>query len=90
VDLYFQAAYSHLSEDEPGIYLYSCRASRHCAKTDELVIGGEMNGVFVSLEKGASISCSGTVTLRLVANQPLHPTTSGGLTAAVVAGERRR
>ncbi len=23
-------------------------------------------------------------------NQPLHPTTSGGLTAAVVAGERRR
>ena len=23
-------------------------------------------------------------------NQPLHPTTAGGLTAAVVAGERRR
>jgi hypothetical protein len=26
----------------------------------------------------------------LPSNQPLHPTTSGGLTAAVVAGERRR
>jgi hypothetical protein len=26
----------------------------------------------------------------LQSNQPLHPTTSGGLTAAVVADERRR
>ena len=39
------------------------------------------------VERVRSLLASGS-TMR--SNQPLHPTTSGGLTAAVVAGERRR